>query len=97
MTTATILPPARAKQRIVRRKVAVVRRAASMPASVLRDRDFAAAWHGDADQRIKTNAELVAIFKGREPSEIDQRIHENIQAARAADKRQALAEGFSPD
>ena len=51
----------------------------------------------DPNYRPKSGAELVAIFKDYVYTDVDQRVHDRIQAGRALDKRRALAEGLPWD
>ncbi|MBC8140242.1 MAG: hypothetical protein H7Y38_02235 [Armatimonadetes bacterium] len=50
-----------------------------------------------APRTQRPKADVLARFKGRQPSEIGDRIHTNIQAARVADRRQAITDDFDAE
>ena len=94
MSTAAAHP---VKRRIVRRKIAAVRLAPTPALPPLTAAEALAAFLNDPTRPRLSGAELAAQFPYREVSPTEQRVRENIRAARAADKRRALAEGFAPD
>jgi len=89
----------RSKRRTVRRKV-IVRRSAAPSAAwfpVLTNAQALAALQDNADVPLRTNAEVAASFAERTLSAVERRVYENIQIARAEDRRKALDPGFDPD